>query len=90
MKPENNMQKTILGLLTAAALSSGAVRAAEPSPSALDRAMLYQREVRAVLSERGWRVTRDETGKLTAEHRYIPNNGTNAFLLGDDNSYTRL
>ena len=43
------------------------VQAAE-QPSAATRAYLYQREARTVLLARGWRILRDENGKLIAHH----------------------
>ena len=41
---------------------------AAASPAAT-RASLYQQETRSVLSARGWRISRDESGKLVATHR---------------------
>lgn len=84
------MQNKFFGLFIAATLLSGVVRATEPSTLAQERATLCQSEVRAVLSRRGWSIIQDDAGKLTAERFYIPSNGTDAFLLGSDNSYARL
>ena len=86
------MKRTILGLFAAAALFSGVARAAEPSTAAQTRAGLYQREVRASLAARGWRITQDEAGKLTAEHRWVSRNGATGFVLADgtDSTYARL
>ena len=47
---------------------SGVHSHAATSPSAT-RAFLYQQETRSVLVARGWRISRDQTGKLVASHR---------------------
>ncbi len=84
------MRNLTIGLFAAATLFTGAVRATEPSV-AQDRTTLYQREVRAALHERGWTITQDEAGKLTAERRWINRNGTSTFVGADDiNRYARL
>lgn len=77
------MRTILSGLFAAAALFSGAVRAAEPATAAQEHAALYQREVRAALSKRGWSITRDEAGKLSAERRKKAPDGTNEFLIGE-------
>ena len=50
--------------------------------------MLYQQNVREALTERGWSITQNEAGKLTAERLRIP--GPGDFVLNSDNSYARL
>ena len=84
------MRNTLFGLFAAAILCSGVARASELSASAQDGTALYQREVRSALTKRDWRITQDETGKLTAERRRIPGLGTGDFVLADDNTYVRL
>lgn len=85
------MRNIVLGLFAATTLLTGAVRAVEPSTAAQDRAVRYQSEVRAALTKRGWRITKDEAGKLTAERQRPVGSGTDRFVLNDDiNKYARL
>ena len=84
------MKNTCLGLFAAAALSASLARAAEPSAATPDRTT-YQQEVRAALVERGWAITQDRAGQLTAERLYIKQNGTpGPRYAGTINTYARL
>ena len=78
------VRNVFLGWFAAATLLTGTIRAVEPSTAAQDRAVRYQREVRTALVERGWRITRDEAGKLTAERRRKIQEGTSEFLIGEN------
>ena len=58
---------------------------------AQDRATLYQQGVRAALRERGWSITQEAEGKLTAERLKTDQGGTTGFhLYGSLNNYARL
>ena len=82
------MRFALSGLFAAAALFAGAARGAEPASAAQTRASLYQREVRLALARHGWSITRDEAGKFTAEHRWIPRNGATGFVIADQGQST--
>ena len=85
------MRNTCFGLVASVVLLSGVARGAEPSATAQDRATLYQREVRAALTERHWNITQDEPGKLTAERLELDQRGTGGLLfVGGVDTYARL
>ena len=84
------MKNICLGLLTVLALSANAARAAESPDAASDR-KAYQQEVRAALVERGWGITQDEAGQLTAERLYIkPDATAGVRIAGTINTYAHL
>ncbi|MBE7212100.1 MAG: hypothetical protein INR65_13850 [Gluconacetobacter diazotrophicus] len=85
------MKNLRLGLIAAVTLSFGVARAAEPPAAAPERAASYRQEVRTALTERGWSITGDEAGKLTAERLYInPGDTTGIRIAGTINTYARL
>lgn len=65
------MRNTFFSLLAATTLFTGVTRGAEPSAAAQNRAVRFQREVRAALTKNGWHITEDDAGQLTAERLLI-------------------
>ena len=77
------MRNTFFGLFAAATLFTGTVRAAAPSFPSQERTTAYQSAVHTVLTERGWHITYDKAGKLTAERPSIKGeDGTREFIIG--------